>query len=371
VTLPRLLSVAAALFAAAGAAQAQRWEMRYFYDESRSALTINDLAFPTARRGVAVGEILDTRRDRVQGAAVVTSDGGATWSVVRLPETGISVFFLDETTGWVVTHRRIYRTDEGGRSWRRLPRSPRDAVRVWFLDPDRGYAVGAGKSVHQTEDGGRSWKPLPAVGQIKTNPDHTVFTSIAFTGPLGYITGWSRPPRRDQSHLPDWMEPEKAVARREWPNTSIVLGTTDGGKTWEGSSASIVGQISRIRMSGDGRVLSVLEFRHAAPYAGEVIAVDSKTGGSQRVFHSKEHAVWDVAVPASGPTYVAASAVAGRLKRSPIPARLYILKSDDLKVWKAMEVDYRANARSAVMAAVDAQNVWVATDTGMILKLVP
>jgi hypothetical protein len=36
-----------------------------------------------------------------------------------------------------------------------------------------------------------------------------------------------------------------------------------------------------------------------------------------------------------------------------------------------MEVDYRANAQRAVMAAVDAQNAWVATDTGMILKLVP
>jgi hypothetical protein len=35
-----------------------------------------------------------------------------------------------------------------------------------------------------------------------------------------------------------------------------------------------------------------------------------------------------------------------------------------------MEVDYRAVGRRAILAAPDAANLWVATDTGMILKLV-
>jgi hypothetical protein len=34
-----------------------------------------------------------------------------------------------------------------------------------------------------------------------------------------------------------------------------------------------------------------------------------------------------------------------------------------------MDVDYRAVARRARLAASDPGNVWVATDTGMILKL--
>ena len=34
-----------------------------------------------------------------------------------------------------------------------------------------------------------------------------------------------------------------------------------------------------------------------------------------------------------------------------------------------MDVDYRAVARRAYLAAPDAANVWAATDTGMILKL--
>jgi len=34
-----------------------------------------------------------------------------------------------------------------------------------------------------------------------------------------------------------------------------------------------------------------------------------------------------------------------------------------------MTVDYRATARNAMLSAADAKNIWVATDTGMILKL--
>ena len=53
----------------------------------------------------------------------------------------------------------------------------------------------------------------------------------------------------------------------------------------------------------------------------------------------------------------------------PIPGKLKILKSDDLKVWREMEVDYRAVAQRAIIAAPDAQHMWVATDTGAILML--
>jgi hypothetical protein len=35
-----------------------------------------------------------------------------------------------------------------------------------------------------------------------------------------------------------------------------------------------------------------------------------------------------------------------------------------------MDVDYRAAAQRAILAAVDARHAWLATDTGMILSLV-
>ena len=48
---------------------------------------------------------------------------------------------------------------------------------------------------------------------------------------------------------------------------------------------------------------------------------------------------------------------------------LKVWRSDDLANWQPMEVDYRATAHKAMISAVDAGNIWVATDTGTILKL--
>jgi hypothetical protein len=50
---------------------------------------------------------------------------------------------------------------------------------------------------------------------------------------------------------------------------------------------------------------------------------------------------------------------------------LKILRSDDLDNWQEMDVDYRATAHRVMISAVDDRNIWIATDTGMILKLSP
>jgi photosystem II stability/assembly factor-like uncharacterized protein len=362
------LKLAAALVAAlAGAAHAERWQMQYFFDENKRSLQINDLVFPTAQRGVAVGFL--NERDNVRGTAVVTSDGGAHWALVPLPDPALSVFFLNDSTGWVVTTRNILRTDEGGRSWRKLPKSPKEAWRVWFTDPERGWAVGARKSAWQTADGGKTWTRLAAAAELKTSEEHTVLSSIAFTGRVGMITGWSRRPRYDDTELPDWMEPEQAARRREWPAVSVSIETHDGGQNWKGSTISVLGEISRVRMSPDGRALALIRFRNAFDYPSEVYAIQWKNGSSRQVYRDKSRDVTDAALAADGPAFLAAIEVPGRMLRAPVPARLHMLTSTDMKLWREMEVDYRATAQRAVLAVADAANAWVATDTGMILKL--
>jgi hypothetical protein len=47
-----------------------------------------------------------------------------------------------------------------------------------------------------------------------------------------------------------------------------------------------------------------------------------------------------------------------------------VLTSDDLTNWTEMMVDYRAVAHAALITGPDDKHVWIATDTGMILKLV-
>jgi hypothetical protein len=71
-----------------------------------------------------------------------------------------------------------------------------------------------------------------------------------------------------------------------------------------------------------------------------------------------------------GSAYAAGFQPSGLIAYSPVPEPVKILHSNNLTTWTDMPVDYRAVARRVILAAVDATHVWVATDTGMILKLV-
>src|SRR5579872_3167350 len=100
--------LAGAALLAAGLALGQppqpRWALQYFYDRDGKDLRITDLAFPSATRGIAVGAIVDREGRKPQFTALTTSDGGDHWSLVPLKEFPRSIFFLDDSTGWLVTN---------------------------------------------------------------------------------------------------------------------------------------------------------------------------------------------------------------------------------------------------------------------------
>jgi len=363
----KLLAILAAL--APLACAAERWSIRYFYDEDESSLTLNDLQFPSPRRGVAAGYVTLKGRDRP--AALLTGDGGEHWSLIQPPDIAHSLFFLNETVGWMVGRNGLYRTMQAGRSWEKL-RSPPSVLRVFFLDEKRGWAVGHNKGIYATRDGGNSWTRVAVADQPKSDPETTVYGWITFASPRdGLITGWSRPPRRDeQRRLPDWMEPERAARRREWPTLSILVDTRDGGESWRPSVTSMFGQITRVRLTPDGRGLGLVEFSHSFDWFSEVFRLDWRTGNSERCFRRADRDVTDVALITDGPGYLAAIEPQGSKVRLPIPGKLKVLRSRDLANWEEMEVDYRAFARRAVLAVAAPEQVWLATDTGMILKLV-
>jgi hypothetical protein len=95
------------------------------------------------------------------------------------------------------------------------------------------------------------------------------------------------------------------------------------------------------------------------------------TGASERTFHAKDRAITDVRLFAGSNTAIIAGyETSGVVVRSPIPGKVKVLTSKDLENWTEMAVDYRAVAHAAIIAGPDDKNVWIATDTGMILKLV-
>jgi photosystem II stability/assembly factor-like uncharacterized protein len=347
-------------------AVAERWQLQYFYDEDRSSLAIRDLQFISEQRGVAIAMIQEGNRERP--TAVVTSDGGTHWSPVPLKEPGISLFFLSENLGWMVTTKGLWQTTEAGRSWRKLPRAPSGLLRVHFLDEKRGFAVGARKGVYETEDGGAHWKPVLAAAEPKTSVEYTTYVWIAFANPqIGFITGWSQPPRRE-ARLPEWIDPERRVP--ELPHLSITLETRDGGRKWTPQTVSHFGRMTRFRFGPHSIALTLLEFARSFTLPSEVYQISWLTGKMNPVFREKERAITDIWLTSSGTAYLAGVEAVGMLRENPIPSRVKILRSSDMKTWQEIPVDYRAVATRTVLSGVGERSLWAATDTGMILKLV-
>ncbi|HKA01001.1 MAG TPA: hypothetical protein VKE70_31025, partial [Candidatus Solibacter sp.] len=62
--------------------QTPRWRMQYFYDELKSNLVFRDIQFTSAKRGVAVGVIVEGKS--VKPVSVTTDDGGGHWRLAPL-----------------------------------------------------------------------------------------------------------------------------------------------------------------------------------------------------------------------------------------------------------------------------------------------
>jgi hypothetical protein len=346
-----------------GAAQ---WQVQYFYDKEKSRLVFTDLQFASATRGAAVGVILEgSHRNPV---ALVTADGGAHWDTVPLKEMPVSLFFLNDNFGWMVTEKGLWQTTEAGKNWRKLPKLPAPANRVYFADEKTGWAVCLKKTVLETHNGGETWTPVTAAGEQPGSKENSSFNWIAFATPqFGMIAGFNQPQRMFQQ-LPAWLDPEDALSHRDTPHLSYTLVTKDGGKTWKSSAASLFGNVTRVRFGAHGVGVGLIEYSESFRYPSEAYKIEWTTGKSTSIFHDKRFAISDTWMASDGTVYLAGIAVSGQL-RTVIPGRVQVLRSRDLAAWTEMEVDYRAVARQVTFSAPNDNNLWIATDNGMILKL--
>ena len=124
------------------------WKSVFYHDEDESAFTIRDLQCTSTLHCVALGLLEDKKGDHV--VANVTTDGGVHWKFFRLSDRALRAsfaYFLDSRQGWLAAGQGIWKTEDGGETWKELARVNGVVARLHFFDAQHGFATGSPKAV--------------------------------------------------------------------------------------------------------------------------------------------------------------------------------------------------------------------------------
>ncbi len=123
----------------------QTWSQQTLPDNSYD---FKEIDFVDLLNGWAVGK---------QGLLVHTTDGGLNWSVETIAGANglLSLFFINETTGWLSDESgMVYRTIDGI-TWTELATETTEALQsIFFIDQNIGWIVGGKGTIIYTTSGG-------------------------------------------------------------------------------------------------------------------------------------------------------------------------------------------------------------------------
>jgi hypothetical protein len=198
---------------------------------------ISDVFFLDTSRGWVLRRISHSTEDSVIFGSwgfdlAYTDNAGASWTVtpIQLPGfpsweefSGVGALdFLDTGHGWVnlglvggsgVAPGALFSTDDGGGTWRWMPKAPMVVGRVRFVTPADGWLAGGPSSAElfATSDGGEAWR------------------SVTLNRPHGAIkhpfSSYDLPIFSDATH-------GTVVVADPWGREVSLFATDDGGRTW-------------------------------------------------------------------------------------------------------------------------------------------
>jgi photosystem II stability/assembly factor-like uncharacterized protein len=198
-----------------------------------------------------------------EGVIYRTSDGGATWSSVRVGEvTAYALAVPDAKRAFVVgAAGALLASRDAGGTWRRIESGTnRRLVDIFFVG-DSGWAVGNDGIIVHSEDGGRSWQPQESF--TRSNLEAVYFVDER----TGWAVGWNGTILRttDGGELWEIANSERipyaltAVYFRDanegWAVgiPSTIIRTRDGGLTWIRQESPEGGWMGSIGFTEDGR----------------------------------------------------------------------------------------------------------------------
>ena len=156
---------------------------------------IDNVAFPSANQGWLVASACGSGR----GAVYRTADAGHQWTRYRFQShycgagSNFLLFALDSRRAWVVrnepaaSYASLLGTTNGGRSWRQVQASLPDNGAVTFVDSRRGWLT-AGR-LFRTLDGGKTWKRQPLPAPTGFSGRLLALSRMSFFGRRGTVIG--------------------------------------------------------------------------------------------------------------------------------------------------------------------------------------
>lgn len=209
------------------------------------------------------------------GTMLTTSDGGDTWKATPkfTTDTFLKIRFTDQNTGWLLCERNVYargqnatsylrKTTDGGRTWERIEFADGGRERVtaiMFTRDGRGTAFGEGGFFYDLDQDGRTWK------KSRSAIRYLLLGGSFSDGPSGAIAGaggtllftqdsgrtWDNATLSGSS-APRFNSVFLVSQRTGWAvgSAGAVYTTTGGGRTWRPQASGTTADLTDVYFSG-------------------------------------------------------------------------------------------------------------------------
>jgi photosystem II stability/assembly factor-like uncharacterized protein len=154
-------------------------------DEEYYALNYNQLQFINEHMGYCAGG--KTYDGNTIGNMVKTTDGGETWTSLKMKMSQITAFhFLDANNGFIFNfNQELWKTTDGGTSWTKVSGEiPEKYPDCYFVNASK-IILRTSKDIYHSVDGGLTW-----IKDFTLTATDGQLTNMKFTDSrIGYIVG--------------------------------------------------------------------------------------------------------------------------------------------------------------------------------------